>query len=44
MQEESHKGERCPYAIKTCQEGICSNCEIYKVYKKIGIDHYKINL
>lgn len=44
MPEENHKGERCPRANKICQEGICSNCEIYKIYERLKTDHYRINL
>lgn len=44
MPEENHKGEKCPYANRLCQEGICSNCEIYKIYRSLETKHHGINL
>jgi hypothetical protein len=30
-----HKGEQCPYKKICCQEGYCSQCEIWRQYRKV---------
>ena len=31
--EENNKGKDCPYKSITCQEGYCSECQIYLNYQ-----------
>lgn len=31
---ETMKGKLCPYKFLLCQEGFCSDCQIYLDYKK----------
>ena len=29
----NHKGKECPYKVILCQEGYCTECQIYTDYK-----------
>lgn len=44
MEELNHKGEKCLYAKILCQEGICSNCELYHIHMRLEIEHGGIKI
>lgn len=38
---EWHKGNWCPHTPLFCQEGYCTECEIFKEYKEKNIDKFQ---
>lgn len=41
MNNDYMKGHACPYKPIECQEGWCSECQIWKEYYSLGDDEYE---